>query len=191
MSDYFDLYGHCQRLAHRYKSTQEYDDLVSVGYIAGIEAQEEELTEEAVRGKVRTAMSQYMTGLKTPVDVPYHGDTRGALGAIRRGEDLSRYSSALVTALCASEEPIQPHTLRSDTTTEDDYIQHEIEENLKFILYFWLSNSESYIIHRLFFEEVSETELADELEVTQQYISERKFKILSKLRSYLLQEDHK
>jgi len=190
-SSNFNLYKHCQKLAHRYKSTQEYDDLVSEGYIAGIEAQSEGLPEEAVRGKVRTAMSRYITGLRTPVDVPYSGETHSIMAAIRREEDLSRYSQALVAALCASEEPVQPNTLKSDTTTEDDYIRHQMEENLKYILYFWLTHAESYLIHRLFFEEVSESALADELGVTQQYVNQRKNEVLRKLRSYLLQEGHK
>ena len=187
----FNLYDYCQKLAHRYKSTQEYDDLVSEGYIAGREAQEQGLSEDTVRGKVRTAMSRYMTGLSTPVDVPYHSDTREVRAAIRRDEDLSRYSQALVAALCASEEPVQPNTLRSDTTTEDDYIKHQLEENLKYILYFWLTHAESYLIHRLFFEECSESVLADELGVTQQYVNLRKNEVLDKLRAYLLQEGHK
>ena len=186
MSLTFDeVYEFSKKLAHRYKSSQEYSDLVSEGYIAGMEAQLEGLSEDAIKGKVRTAMSQYMTGLSTPVDVPYHSDTREVKGAIRRGEDLSRYSSALVAALCASEEPVQPNTLRSDTTTEEDYIKHQLEENLKYILYFWLTTLESYLIHRLFFEEVSESVLADELEVTQQYVNLRKNEVLKKLRKYL------
>lgn len=181
----FNLYSHCQKLAHRYKSSQEYDDLVSEGYIAGMEALEEGLSEDAVRGKVRTAMSRYMTGLKTPVDVPYSGEAHRARAAIRREEDLSKYSSALVDALCASEEPVQPNTLRSDTTTEDDYIRHQIEESLKYVLYFWLTHAESYLIHRLFFEGSTERELADELGVTQQYVSLRKNETLKKLKKYL------
>lgn len=184
----FDLYNHCQKLAHRYKSTQEYDDLVTEGYIAGIEAQSEGLTEEAVRGKVRRAMSRYLTSLRTPVDVPYSGETHNAMAAIRREEDLSNYSQALVVALCASEEPVQPNTLKSDTTTEDDYIRYQIEENLKYILYFWLTHAESYLIHKLFFEEVSQSTLADELGVTQQYVNLRKNEVLKKLRKYLLQQ---
>lgn len=185
MSLTFDLYKHCQKLAHRYKSAQEYGDLVTEGYIAGIEAQSEGLPEEAVRGKVRTAMSRYLTSLRTPVDVPYSGETHNIMAAIRREEDLSKYSQALVAALCASEEPVQPNTLRSDTTTEGDYIKYQIEENLKYILYFWLTHAESYLIHRLFFEEVSEGVLADELEVTQQYVNLRKSEILKKLSKYL------
>lgn len=184
-SSNFNLYEHCQKLAHRYKSTQEYDDLVSEGYIAGVEAQSEGLPEEAVRGKVRTAMSRYMTGLSTPVDVPDSGEAHRVRAAIRREEDLSRYSSALIAALCASEEPVQPNTLRSDTTTEDDYIKYQLEENLKYILYFWLAHAESYLIHKLFFEEVTQSELADELGVTQQYVNLRKNEILKKLKKYL------
>lgn len=187
----FDLYDHCQKLAHRYKSTQEYDDLVNEGYLAGMEAQSEGLPEDAVRGKVRRAMSRYLTSLRTPVDVPYSGETHNIMAAIRREEDLSRYSQALVVALCASEEPVQPNTLRSETTTEDDYIRYQIEENLKYILYFWLTHAESYLIHRLFFEEVTESVLADELGVTQQYVNLRKSEVLGKLRAYLLQEGHK
>lgn len=187
----FDLYDHCQKLAHRYKSTQEYDDLVSEGYLAGREAQEQGLSEDAVRGKVRTAMSRYMTGLSTPVNVPDSGEARKVKAAIRRDEDLSKYSQALVAALCASEEPVQPNTLKSDTTTEDDYIRYQLEENLKYILYFWLTHAESYLIHRLFFEECSESALADELGVTQQYVNLRKNEVLDKLRAYLLQEGHK
>lgn len=185
MSSNFDLYKHCQKLAHRYKSTQEYDDLVSEGYIAGMEALEEGLSEDAVRGKVRRAMSKYITGIKTPVDIPFSGEAHSIMAAIRREEDLSRYSQALVAALCASEEPVQPNTLKSDTTTEDDYIKYQIEENLKYVLYFWLTHAESYLIHRLFFEDASESALADELGVTQQYVNQRKNEILKKLRKYL------
>ena len=185
MSSNFDLYKHCQKLAHRYKSTQEYDDLVSEGYIAGMEALEEGLSEDSIRGKVRRAMSKYITGMKTPVDIPFSGETHSIMAAIRREEDLSRYSQALVAALCASEEPVQPNTLRSDTTTEEDYIKYQLEENLKYILYFWLTHAESYLIHRLFFEDASESALADELGVTQQYVNQRKNEILKKLRKYL------
>jgi DNA-directed RNA polymerase specialized sigma subunit len=181
----FDLYDHCQKLAHRYKSTQEYGDLVSEGYIAGMEAQLEGHLEDAVRGKVRTAMSRYMGRLSTPVDVPDSGEAHKARAAIRREEDLSRYSSTLVAALCASEEPVQPNTLKSDTTTEGDYIKYQLEENLRYILYFWLTHTESYLIHRLFFEEATQAELADELGVTQQYVNLRKSEILKKLSKYL------
>jgi DNA-directed RNA polymerase specialized sigma subunit len=191
MSPCFDLHEHCQKLAHRYKSTQEYDDLVSEGYIAGMEALEEGLPENAIKSKVRRAMSKYITGLRTPVDVPFSGETHRVMAAIRREEDLSRYSQALVAALCASEEPVQPNTLRSDTTTEEEYIKHQIEENLKYVLYFWLSHAESYLIHRLFFEDASESALADELGVTQQYVNLRKNEVLGKLRAYLLQDGHK
>ena len=186
MSLTFDeVYGFSKKLAHRYKSSQEYSDLVSEGYIAGMEAQLEGLSEDAIRSKVRTAMSKYMNTLSTPVDIPYSGEVHNIKASIRRGEDLSRYSSALVAALCASEEPVQPNTLRSDTTTEEDYIKHQLEENLRYILYFWLPHLESYLIHRLFFEEVSESVLADELEVTQQYVNLRKNEVLKKLRKYL------
>lgn len=186
MSLTFDeVYEFSKKLAHRYKSSQEYFDLVSEGYIAGMEAQLEGLSEDAVRSKVRTAMSKYMNTLSTPVDVPYSGEVHNIKASIRRGEDLSRYSSALVAALCASEEPVQPNTLRSDTTTEEDYIKHQLEENLKYILFFWLTSMESYLIHKLFFEEVSESVLADELEVTQQYVNLRKNEILKKLRKCL------
>lgn len=181
------LYKFCKKMAHRYKSTQEYEDLVSEGYIAALESLAEGGTEEQATSAARGAMRDYMTSLNTPVDIPHSGETRRIVGAIRRGDDLAKYSSVLVNALVNTQEQVQPNTLRSDTTLEEEYIKQELENNLKYILYFWLTHAESYLIHKLFFEEVSPQELADELGVSRQYLYIRRDEVLWKLKKYLLQ----
>ena len=184
----FDLLKFCQKLAHRYKTTQEYEDLVNEGYLAAAQKLSEGGTQDQATGAARRAMSKYMTSVSTPVDIPASSEVTKALGTIRRGEDLSKYSSVLVNALVNTQEPVQPNTLRSDTTLEEEFIQRELNNNLKYILYFWLKSTESYIIHRLFFEEASVAEVAKELGMTRQGLYFKVDEILWKLKKYLTEK---
>jgi len=155
---------------------------VNEGVLAGLERLTEGCTQEEAMGVARIAMR--------PVSIPNSGEVNAILAAIRRDEELSNYSQALVEAMTGTQESVQPNTLISTTCLEDDYIQKELSDRVTNVIYFWLPPKDSYIMHRLFFVGTSEVELAEELEVTQQYISKEKLRILQTLVKYLLQEEH-
>lgn len=180
-----NLYEFCQKVAHRYKSTQEYGDLVSEGYLAALECLSEGGTEDQATGVARKAMHYYMANVGSPVRVPEQSQTDMLVADIRRGEDLSKYSQLLVAAIRGESVDVTPNTLKSDSDPEADYMQKELEENLRSVLYFWLDKKECCILHRLFFEEVPPQELADELGITRQGLHYLRDNALYKLKKYL------
>lgn len=184
-----ELMQYCRKLSHRFKSQQEYEDLVMEGYLGGLEAIRDEEERSVVFGKARTAMSKYMTSLTSPVDIPYHSATRRARAVIRQGGDLSGFSQSLIGALCSTQEPVEANTLKSETDTEEDYINTELFNNLHFIVHFWLTEEESELIYLLYFEGLTEADVAKSKGVSPTTVNTRKTEVLKKLRKYLTQNE--
>lgn len=70
-----DVYEMCVKLAKRYNDKNHYDDLLSEGYLACMEAQESGNTSD-YHTVARRAMSDYMQIKNLTVSVPINGTTR-------------------------------------------------------------------------------------------------------------------
>ena len=142
-----DLLKVCQLLAHKYRSSQEIDDLISEGYLAGLESIQQGHPKENTYTIVRKAMHTYYNIKLKPVTMPTSGDVLSMVSAIARGtvpEDLNTTQRALLAALEGITDEVKPNTLGYDETSlEEERIQELLEASEGL-----LSENESQVIKR-------------------------------------------
>lgn len=126
-----DLLKVCQLLARKYRSNQELDDLISEGYLAGLESIQKGHPKENTYTIVRQAMNVYYNVKLKPVTMPLSGDVLSMVSAIARGtvpEDLNTTQMALLVALEGITDDIKPNTLGYDEmSVEEERIQELLE----------------------------------------------------------------
>lgn len=140
-----DLLKVCQLLARKYRSNQELDDLISEGYLAGLESIQQGHPKENTYTIIRKAMHSYYNIKLKPVTMPISGDVLSMVSAIARGtvpEDLNTTQMALLVALEGVTDDIKPNTLGyTEMSVEEERIQELLEASVGL-----LSDNESQVV---------------------------------------------
>ena len=176
-----DLLKVCQLLARKYRSNQELDDLISEGYLAGLESIQQGHPKENTYTIVRKAMHAYYNIRLKPVTIPTSGDVLSMVSAIARGtvpEDLSTTQRALLAALEGITDEVKPNTLGYDETSlEEERIQELLEASEGL-----LSKNESRVIS-LTLEGKSPNQVVDEMGVARSTFINSYNRAVEKLKS--------
>jgi len=155
-----DLLKVCQLLARKYRSNQELDDLISEGYLAGLESIQKGQPKENTYTIVRKAMHAYYNIKLKPVTMPLSGNVLSMVSAVARGtvpEDLNTTQMALVVALEGITDDIKPNTLGYDEVSiEEERMQELLEASVGL-----LSDNESQVV-KLTLEGKSPNEVVSE-----------------------------
>lgn len=161
-----ELQKACETLAAKYKNSLEFDDLVSEGYLAGLESINEGNPPEVTYNKARKAMHTYYNLKLKPVHIPRSDASDRAIANISRGtipEDLRGTQRALYAALRGETDMVEANTIRDELSTEDRYIQREYI---------------GYLMDLVFSDEVGLTSL-EQAAIYEKYVLGKTFKLIA------------
>lgn len=151
-----------KRVSHKYRSYQEFEDMVQTGVLFGLEelAKDENCTESVVVGAIRSGISEYYNLKTKPVSIPNSGEVRSVLAKIKRGEDVGGgYTNlAIVNALVGTTEDIQHETLREPQ--EFDKVVSSFEDFLSSHYCDDLDDDQLVILHMYYSQDKSMSYIA-------------------------------
>jgi hypothetical protein len=155
-------------LASKYRNAQVYKDLNQEGIVKGLEMIRDGVDCEQ---KVASAMRRCMNLAHRPVSVPATGSSRKALAAIKRGDPPEETDLLLLQALLHSQgEPLDNLYVASVSSHTKDFEVREYSEQIKTIMNLYLDKVTSYLIDRVYLQEVSQVKVAQELDLTPQRV---------------------
>jgi DNA-directed RNA polymerase specialized sigma24 family protein len=159
-------------LASKYRNAQVYQDLNQEGIVKGLEMIQAGVDcEQKVASAMRRCMNDYMNLAHRPVSVPATGSSRKALAAIKRGDPPEETDLLLLQALLHSQgEPLDNLYVASVSSHTKDFEVREYSEQIKLIMNLYLDKVTSYLIDRVYLQEVSQVKVAQELDLTPQRV---------------------
>jgi len=175
----------CRSLARKYNDPQEYGDLVSEGIIACLELLESgETNKNALYTRAAFIMNDYYNIKRSPVYVPIQGKAKG----MSSDDDISGWTeTAMHNALYGESVEIEEHTLQVPST-EDLYERKEYLEYVKKVAKKHLSDYEYQLMQMRYWDDMTQQEVAEVLQISQQAVLKREKTVLSKL-SWLLNRE--
>ena len=180
-----DLLNMCRSLARKYNDPQEYDDLVSEGVIKCLELIAEGETRKGVLHKsAAVAMNEYYNIKRSPVHIPVQGKAKG----MTADDDVDGWTAvALQQALYG--ESVEYEEYMSQAPSTEDLYEHK--EWLAFVTALAITNltkEEWDLLKMRFWDDMTQQEVANVLQLSRIAITKREKRILSKL-NRLLEDD--
>lgn len=168
----------CRSLARKYNDPQEYDDLVSEGVIACMELLEKgETNKNGLYTRAAFVMNDYYNIKRKPVYVPVQGKAKGM--SVDDSTD-GWTETAMHNALYGETVEIEEHTLQVPST-EELFERKEFTEYVYKQAKSLLCEEEFELIFMRYWEDMTQQEVAEVLQISQQAVQKREKVALSKL----------
>lgn len=179
----------CKSLARRYKSTSQYEDLISEGLVACYELKATGNNDKgAYVGAARRAMNDYANIRSKAVNIPVAGASRVVSHAIANDSDIESLDGVsggtfynLMAAMSNSTEVITDSIgCTPDHATkyeEDDYDAHVLTVAIT-----TLNQTEWTIIKMRYYDGMTQDMVADRLNTNQKWVSRHEITALDKLK---------
>lgn len=168
----------CRSLARKYNDPQEYDDLVSEGVIAVMDLLEKgETNKNILYTSAAISMNEYYNIKRKPVYVPVQGKAKG----MSSDDETDGWTDvAMHNALYGETVEIEEHTLQVPST-EDLYERKEFTEYVYKKAQTLLDKEEFKLISMRYWQDMTQQEVAEVLQISQQAVQKREKVALSKL----------
>lgn len=182
----------CEKLASRFKNGQEWEDLISEGFIAAMTALEEDpdLEEPVVYNTARRAMQNYYNFKLKPVYIPRSGKADQLMAKIIRGntpDDLEGTDRLLFMALTGETDAVEANTLKvMGNSTEEDYIRGETTTKVLETMFDICTIKEAFVLYEHLVNDRTLMNISQELEVSDRTVSKWKASGLKKLKEALV-----
>ena len=188
-----ELHILCKSLANRYRSKDQYEDLVSEGLLACYECRDagKENKSDFV-GAARRAMNDYVNIKVKAVSIPCTWASRAASNAISEGEGLESLGGVSDVTLCSLIDAVSNKTesLDNDTIFTDDHaIAYETKDYgdyLSSVAKLSLNPTELAIIKMRYYQDMTQDEVGEALGTNKMWVSRHEKTALLKLREGLL-----
>lgn len=180
-----DMIRKAKGLASKYKDSQETDDLIQEGLLAGLEASVNTTDDGEIVNAMRRAMNDFYNISLKPVSLPKSGQVRDVLAKVSRetveephwtGTELSIFN-----ALTGEMTPLEGNIPEDKEKLEQDLNTDHIMTKAKGIL----SGREYKVIEGLFMLDKEYRTVAIELGVSKSTVSTDKLQALKKLKGTL------
>lgn len=163
-----------EALASRYKSGQDYQDLIQEGILVGLELLHSGVDDDGkLIGAMRRRMNDYHNYDNRTVAIPSSGASRAAMATIGRSTPSELQETPLMQALMNS---YAVSLEDCSLTTEDSHTQNfEDEEYLQHVLFVMEEclDSKTYdVVAAVYLHGETQETVAQELGVTQQYVNQ-------------------
>ena len=192
MNQQADFTTLCKSLARRYRNTQQFDDLVSEGVLACYEALAEGKNAPSdFTGAARRAMNDYINVKTKAVSIPTGGNAKAVSKAMSSDMELDTMNGMSDGTLLSFVQAMSNLTesVTDDTAfTVDHAILFEEKEYQTYVMLVAkkaLSATEMKIIEMRYFQDLTQDEVADCLEVNKMWVSRHEKEALVKLRKNL------
>lgn len=184
-----EMIAMCDKLSYKYKSAQMREDLVQEGVLACLEilAEEDNPHPAKLYRAADKAMWDHLNFSALPVRVPVDKASR----ALMRGSDVDKCQSYSEDGIEVMKEAVTSVSVEYDDTMMmvDDYSakyeKKEYEAYVKSKVFGLLSGDELEIIKLRYYENMTQTEVADLFGVKQATISRKEKQALERLRKKL------
>lgn len=184
----------CKNLAKRYRNSEQYDDLVSEGFLACCECREAgKGHKKDYVGAARRAMNDFINIKSKTVYIPNswasrtvsrvlsnEGDNTEELDGVKGGT-----FSLLMSAMMNETEDLSDTTATTKDHAED-YEENEYHAHVLGVAVTTLDQDELKVIHMRYYDEMTQTEVAKLLDTHQVWVARREKSALEKLRKVLL-----
>jgi RNA polymerase sigma factor (sigma-70 family) len=188
-----DFSSLCKSLARRYRNTQQFDDLVSEGVVACYEALAEGKTAPAdFTGAARRAMHDYINVKTKAVSIPTsHGSytVSHAMSKDKVIDNLDGISEATLLSLVQAMSNLTESAADDTAFTVDHAEVFEEKEYHAYVLSVakkTLTATEMTILQMRYFQDMTQDEVADALEISQKLVSRHEILALSKVKKKLV-----
>lgn len=188
-----ELHILCKSLANRYRSKDQYEDLVSEGLLACYECREAGKTNKSdLVGAARRAMNDYVNIKVKAVSIPCTWASRAASNATSGGDGLDNLSGVSEVTLCSLMDAVSNKTesLDNDTIFTDDHaIAYEAKNYRDYLLSvakLSLTPTEFAIIKMRYYQDMTQDEVGEVLETNKMWVSRHEKAALDKLEGALL-----
>jgi RNA polymerase sigma factor (sigma-70 family) len=188
-----DFSSLCKSLARRYRNTQQFDDLVSEGVVACYEALAEGKTAPAdFTGAARRAMHDYINVKTKAVSIPTsHGSytVSHAMSKDKVIDNLDGISEATLLSLVQAMSNLTESAADDTAFTVDHAEVFEEKEYHAYVLSVakkTLTATEMTILKMRYFQDMTQDEVADALEISQKLVSRHEILALSKVKKKLV-----
>lgn len=183
-----DLTTICNTLATKYKNYQEKEDLISEGYLAGLEAIE--IGEDPYHA-ARRAMNDYYNIKRKPVSIPRSGAARSIISQMARDNlpnTLEGTDRLLYLALKGDLDEVEATTMRTEEDpTETNYILGDLYKKAldNILTSDMFTVNESFVLYELFYNERSIVDISQDLNVSDKTCATYRDSALEKLKEVL------
>jgi RNA polymerase sigma factor (sigma-70 family) len=188
-----ELHILCKSLANRYRSKDQYEDLVSEGMLACYECREAgKETRADFVGSARRAMNDYVNLKVKTVSIPCTWTSRAASSAVSEGECLESLEGVSVVTLSSLMDAVSNRTepLDNDTIFTDDhaiaYEAKDYRDHLISVAKLSLTPTELAIIKMRYFQDMTQDEVGEVLEANKMWVSRHEKTALLKLQEGLM-----
>jgi|DEB0MinimDraft_10_1074344.scaffolds.fasta_scaffold32761_2 RNA polymerase sigma factor (sigma-70 family) len=177
-----DIIKMCRSLARKYNDPQEYDDLVSEGVIKCLELRAEGKTNGAILHKsAAVAMNEYYNIKRAIVHVPVQGKAK----SMTADDDVDGWTAtALQQALYG--DSVEYEEYMSQVPSTEDLYEHK--EWLAYVQSLAVSNLNAddwKLMKMRFWEDMTQQEVSEVLQISRQAVTKREKAVLSKLHRLL------
>jgi len=177
-----DIIKMCQRLAKKYKDPQEYDDLVSEGFIKCLELIKSGVNDARIlHNSAAIQMNEYYNIRKNIVYVPVHSWSK----SMSQDDDIKSWTYlAMHNALYSETVELQ----ESSSATPSVEIEYEQKEWIRYIkkkMIEVLDEEELKIIDMRYFSNMTQDDVANKIGKHQKWVSRKEIKALKKIRDSL------
>lgn len=182
----------CKSLARRYRNTQQFDDLVSEGVLACYEALAEgKTTPSDFTGAARKAMHNYINVKTKAVSIPAGWNAYAvskAMSSETELEGVTGMSDGTLLSFVQAMSNLTENVTDDTAFTVDHAIlfeEKEYQAHVMSVAKKRLSPTEMQIIEMRYFQDMTQDEVADQLEVSKMWVSRHEKDALIKLRKIL------
>lgn len=177
-----DIIKMCQRLAKKYKDPQEYDDLVSEGFIKCLELIKSGVNDVRIlHNSAAIQMNEYYNIRKNIVYVPVQGKAKG----LSMENDFIRWNDLAMLNALKSETVELDESISTTPSVEIEYERKEWFRYLKSKMVEVLDEDELKIIDMRYFSNMTQDDVANKIGKHQKWVSRREIKALKKIRDSL------
>jgi RNA polymerase sigma factor (sigma-70 family) len=177
-----DILNMCRSLARKYNDPQEYDDLISEGVVKCLELiAEGKKDRNLLYSHAQAAMNEYYNIARSPVKIPKSNQAKSMMP----DDDVDGWTAvALQQALYG--ETVEYEEYMSQVPSTEDLYEHK--EWLAFVTTLAVTNlpkEEWDLLKMRFWEDMTQQEVADVLQISQQAMQKREKLVLFKLEGLL------
>lgn len=180
-----DLINMCRKLAHKYNRPNDFDDIVSEGAIVCLELRSEdpEVHPAKLYREANRAMHDYINLGLQPVSIPKHNVARRLSHDINDEEtgDMSEDGANWLRNILSSEAVSYEEFSSSIPDHAEEYEKADYENYILTVAEQHLSIEEWRILRLRFWEDMSQSEVAEVLGLNQSTVSRREEQALKHL----------
>ena len=180
-----DLINMCRKLAHKYQSPNDFDDIVSEGAIVCLElrAEDPEVHPAKLYREANRAMHDYINLSLQPVSIPKHNVARRLSHDINDEEtgNMSEDGANWLRNILSSEAVSYEEFSSSIPDHAEEYEKADYENYILTVAKDHLSLEEWQVLRLRFWEDHTLQEVADMLEVNKMWVSRKERDALNKI----------